>query len=191
MEFFRLKALAEQRLASSGIPYAIVRPTHLMDTWATVLGKPLVKQGRTMVFGSGTNPISFVAGSDVAQVLAALAKADGDGFTTDLGGPEALTIDEVNTLVQRVLRIRAKRRTVISRGMLRAGSAVLRPFAGLLSRQMAMSLLLDTQPQVVSSTAVWTRFGITPLTFSAWLERHADLITAPTTGGKTDASSAG
>ena len=86
-EFFRLKAAAEQCIRTSGLPYSIVRPAHLMDTWFRVLGKPLARRGRALTLGSGANPVSFVAADDIARIVETLAAAGGRGTSLDLGGP--------------------------------------------------------------------------------------------------------
>jgi hypothetical protein len=48
-------------------------------------------------------------------------------------------------------------------------SLLTRPFNEVLARQMQMGALLDTQPQVVDSSAIWAQYG-RPLHLKAWLE---------------------
>src|SRR5712691_2875158 len=120
-EFFRLKAQAERRLRASGIPYSLLRPPHLLDTWVPMLAKPLAKKDRAMVIGAGQNPVSWVGAHDVAAVAATLAGEPGTGFTADLGGPEPLTLRELNQQLERALGVTAKRSTVMSPAMLRFG----------------------------------------------------------------------
>jgi uncharacterized protein YbjT (DUF2867 family) len=76
MELFRMKYRAEQELRESGLAWTIIRPTAFMETWATILGKPLLETGKTRVFGRGHNPINFVSADDVARHVE-LAEADG------------------------------------------------------------------------------------------------------------------
>jgi uncharacterized protein YbjT (DUF2867 family) len=178
VEFFRLKAAAEQRLGASGIPYAIIRPTHLMETWARVLGQPLAQRSRAMVLGSGRNPVSFVAADDVARAAAHLADQDGEGYHIDLGGPQALTIIEFNELIAATFELTVRRQTRLSAGMLRLASRILRPFNEITSRQLSFGALLDTQPQVVDSTPAWQRLGIRPTTLHEWLRHNATTLAA-------------
>ncbi|MGY4740100.1 SDR family oxidoreductase [Streptomyces sp. ATMOS53] len=171
VEFFRLKFEVERRLRTSGLPFSILRPTHLMDTWVEMLAESITKKGKAMVLGSGANPVSWVAGEDVARVAAALAVRPGEGWSADLGGPEALTLTQVNELIAASLRTRIKAENKMPLGMLRVMSTLMKPFNQALARQMQMGVLLDTQPQLVDSSAVWARYG-RPLSLSAWLERN-------------------
>lgn len=176
VEFFRLKFEAERTLRGSGVPFSILRPTHLMDTWVEMLAAEIAKKGKAMVLGSGANPVSWVAGSDVARVAAALALGAGEGFSADLGGPEALTLAQVNELVAASMGTQVKGENKMPVGMLRPMSALMKPFNPVLARQMQMGVVLDTQPQVVDSGAVWARYG-QPVSLSAWLQRHRPGVT--------------
>ena len=69
-----MKYAAEQALQASGLSWTIIRPTAYMETWAKLIGEPLVKTGKTRIFGRGVNPINFVSASDVAQFVASAAK---------------------------------------------------------------------------------------------------------------------
>jgi len=176
VEFFRLKYDAERTLRASGVPFSILRPTHLMDTWVPMLTDSLTKKGKALVLGSGTNPVSWVAGTDVARVAAALAVHPGEGWSADLGGPEPLTLTQVNDLIAASLGIRVKGHSTMSLGMLRTASMVVRPLNPALARQMRMGVLLDTQAQIVDSAAVWNHYG-PPLKLSAWLEHNRPVVT--------------
>ncbi|MEV0234671.1 NAD(P)H-binding protein [Nonomuraea sp. NPDC050786] len=167
--FFRLKFEVERALRTSGLPYSILRPTHLMDTWVELLAESISKKGKASVFGSGASPVSWVAGRDVARVAAALAVRPGEGSSADLGGPEALTLRQVNELIAASLGLPIKGESRMPVGMLRMMSPLTRPFDEVLARRMQMGALLDTQSQIVDSSAVWARFG-EPLPLSAWLE---------------------
>ncbi|MEV4017197.1 NAD(P)H-binding protein [Nonomuraea angiospora] len=169
VEFFRLKFEAERMLRTSGLPYSILRPTHLMDTWVELLAESITRKGKATVFGSGANPVSWVAGKDVARVAAALAIHPGEGWSADLGGPEALPLTKVNELIAASLGRRITGENRMPVGMLRVMSPLTRPFNEVLARRMRMGALLDTDPQIVDSSAVWARFG-DPLSLSAWLE---------------------
>ena len=53
VDMFRYKYTTEQYLRASGLSYTILRPAAFMETWVHVLGGPIVKNGRAMVFGRG------------------------------------------------------------------------------------------------------------------------------------------
>ncbi|MEV4111008.1 NAD(P)H-binding protein [Nonomuraea sp. NPDC049695] len=169
VEFFRLKFEVERALRTSGLPYSILRPTHLMDTWVELLAESINKKGKATIFGSGAAPVSWVAGRDVARVAAALAVRPGEDWSADLGGPEALTLRQVNELIADSLGLQITGENRMPVGMLQVMSPLTRPFNEVLARRMQMGALLDTQPQIVDSGAVWARFG-EPLSLPAWLE---------------------
>src|SRR5215210_3155302 len=54
MELFRMKYLAEEELKESRLAWTIIRPTAYMETWAALIGEPLLKSGRTRIFGRAT-----------------------------------------------------------------------------------------------------------------------------------------
>jgi uncharacterized protein YbjT (DUF2867 family) len=96
MELFRMKYLAEQELKASGLAWTIIRPTAYMETWATLIGEPLLKTGRTRIFGRGTNPINFVSAYDVARfVELAVADPAMHGEVVEVGGPENLGMRQI------------------------------------------------------------------------------------------------
>lgn len=171
-DLFRGKAAVEKALRTSGVPHAILRPTHLLDTWVPMLGEPLVRKSQAVIIGRGENPVSWVAGDDVAKAAAALAVEDGGGEALVLGGPDTLTLRELNARVETALGVQAKKTTVMAPGMLRFSSRLVRPFNELLSRQMRLGALLDTLPQTVDSSAAWKKLGIEPVTVGDWLDTN-------------------
>ncbi|HKS71064.1 MAG TPA: SDR family oxidoreductase, partial [Ktedonobacterales bacterium] len=61
VDLWRRKAAAERHLRASGLSYTILRPTAFMELWATIVAEPILKQGKALIFGHGTNPINFVS----------------------------------------------------------------------------------------------------------------------------------
>ena len=52
------RSILETMHLSSGLPWTIIRPTASMETWAGLIGRPLVETGRTRIFGRGVlNPV--------------------------------------------------------------------------------------------------------------------------------------
>ena len=66
MDLFRAKHDAEVYLKANAQRWSIVRATTFVETWAGIMGPPLLSQGRTLVFGCGNNPINLVSIIDVA-----------------------------------------------------------------------------------------------------------------------------
>jgi len=176
-DLFRAKAAVEAALLASGVPCSVIRPTHLLETWVPLLAEPLVRKSRAMIIGNGHNPVSWVAAHDVAQAAAVLATEDGGGTVT-LGGPQALTLRELNARVERALKVSTAKTTTMSPGMLGIASRIVRPFNEVMGRQMRLGLLLDTQPQVVDAEAVWQRLGIEPTTVDGWLDANLPAVAA-------------
>lgn len=177
VEFFRRKFETEEMLRSSGVPFSILRPTHLVDTWAEMLARSMTEKQRAMVLGTGKNPVSWVSAADVARVAADLATAPGTGWCHEVGGPEALTLRELNGLIAASLGVRLEGERQISLGMLRVVSKLVQPFNPVVARQMQMGIALDSQPQVVDSTMIWAEHG-EPVSMSSWLERNRAKLAA-------------
>src|SRR6516225_5397540 len=101
IELFRAKHAAEETLRASGIPWTIVRATAFMETWATIMSRPLQASGKILVFGRGDNPVNFVSAADVAALVARAVTDPGlRGQALELGGPDNLTFNQVAAILQ-------------------------------------------------------------------------------------------
>lgn len=95
MDLMRLKFAAEQEVRGSGMGFTILRPTMSTETWVGIVGRPLLKTGKTTVFGRGNQPVNFVSARDVAHfVELALTDPSMRGASVEIGGPENLTMNE-------------------------------------------------------------------------------------------------
>lgn len=95
LELYRAKHLAEERLGTSDMAWVVVRPTVIMETWLAILGDRIVRGGRAMVFGGGSNPVNFVAAGDiVALIERALEPTMPSGTVLEAAGPENLTLEQ-------------------------------------------------------------------------------------------------
>lgn len=85
-----------ERLKASGIPWTVIEASIFMEVW---LGPHLgfdAANARARVFGSGDQKISYVSYKDVAAIaIAAAESADARNRTIEVGGPEALSPNEV------------------------------------------------------------------------------------------------
>lgn len=85
-----------ERLKKSGIPWTVIEASVFMEVW---LGPHLgfdAANARARVFGSGDQKISWVSYRDVAAIAVAAAEsADAENRTIEVGGPEALSPNEV------------------------------------------------------------------------------------------------
>jgi uncharacterized protein YbjT (DUF2867 family) len=149
----RAKADAESALRASGLSWTIIRPTAYMETWATIVGGPILATGRTRVFGGGQNPINFVSAADVAAVVERVVVDPSlTGRTLDISGPENLTFD---ALVGRFAAALGRPVGIahVPRPVLRAMSIALRPIRPVLAEQIAGAIVLDTTNRAVVDPA--------------------------------------
>lgn len=94
-------AESERRLRASGIPHVIVRPVVFMSN--LLFDAASIRTGKLpSVFGDAR--MSYIDPRDVAAVMArALLDERHAGATWELGGPEALTYDDLAATLTRVL----------------------------------------------------------------------------------------
>jgi uncharacterized protein YbjT (DUF2867 family) len=164
MELFRMKFLAQQELRASGLAWTIVRPTALMETWAKVVGEPLLKCGKTRIFGRGRNPINFVSADDVARfVELAVVDPAMRGVSVDVGGPENLSMRRFVEVFQDVT---GQSGSVghVPLPMMRALSVVLRPVNPALARVIQAGVVMDTRDMSFDPTDLLRRYPSIPLT---------------------------
>jgi uncharacterized protein YbjT (DUF2867 family) len=145
MELFRMKYLAEQELQESGLAWTIIRPTAYMETWAAILGKPLLETGRTRVFGRGDNPINFVSANDVARYVELAVVDEGlRGGLVEVGGPEDLTMNQFAGTFE-VLTGKEGKKSHVPLPMMRLMAVLIHPFNPTLARQVQAGVVMDTQ----------------------------------------------
>ena len=100
ISLFRAKHAAEETLRASGLPWTIVRATAFMETWGTIMSRPLQTSGKILVFGRGDNPVNFVSATDVAALVSQAATSPSlRGRILELGGPGNLTFNEVAAIL--------------------------------------------------------------------------------------------
>lgn len=90
------KRSTAERLKASGVPWTVIEASIFMEVW---LGPHLgfdAANGRVRVLGSGDQKISWVSYRDVAAIAIAAAESpDAENRTIAVGGPEALSPNEV------------------------------------------------------------------------------------------------
>ena len=141
---FRAKHAAEQTLRASGLPWTIVRSTAFMETWGTIMARPLQASGKILVFGRGDNPVNFVSAADVATLVSQAAAGPGlRGQILELGGPDNLTFNQLAVILQETTGRRGVVRHIPRPALqLMAGlTAAVKPA---LARQARAALAMDT-----------------------------------------------
>jgi len=109
LPYFRGKALAEEALATSGLSYAIVRPTLVFapeDVLVNNIAWLLRRLPLFVVPGSGRYTLQPVAVEDVAD-LAVSAALDTEPAVMDAAGPDIFSFEELVHLVREAVDSRA------------------------------------------------------------------------------------
>jgi NADH dehydrogenase len=164
IELFRMKSRAEEALKASGIPWTIIRPTAYMETWTKIVGEPLMKTGKTPIFGRGKNPINFVSASDVARYVTLAAEDSAmTGQCLEIGGPENVTMRQMVETIQRVTRVTGKV-SPVPLPMMRVMATLLRPLNPTLARQIQAAVVMDTTDMSFDPAVLHRRFPTMPVT---------------------------
>ena len=111
------------RLATSGIPYAVVRPTGCF--WVMLEVLRMAARGLGVVIGRGEARTNPVHEADVAEVTA--AAIDGADREVGVGGPEVFTRRQIVELAFEVLQ-RTPRIVSVSPKVFSAMTALAKPF---------------------------------------------------------------
>jgi uncharacterized protein YbjT (DUF2867 family) len=159
LDFWRTKAMVEEKVRTSGIGFTIVRPTAFMGMHAfNLIGKSVLQGKRVMITGPGINPRNFVAAADVAQlVVTALGDARLRGEHIDIGGPENLSSMDVVRVFERVSGRTAKV-THLPIPVLHVMSRVLQPVHAGVSRVLKLAIVSETTDQTFDSAPLLQRF---------------------------------
>jgi uncharacterized protein YbjT (DUF2867 family) len=172
IDFFAAKFATEAYLQRSGLTWTILRPTAFMDTWADIVGRPLVTTGKTMIFGKGDQPINFVAVDNVAEVaVMTLDNPDASNAVVEIVGPENLTLNEVADVFERVTGTRGKR-TYMPGWVLRVMSGVARPFNPVFARQVAAGAVMGQTTTAADPTPMLARYPVALITLEEWVRRR-------------------
>jgi uncharacterized protein YbjT (DUF2867 family) len=169
IDYFAAKFATEEYLRASGLTWTILRPTAFMETWAQIIGEPLVRTGSTKIFGSGRILVNFVAIDDVATVaVMTLDRPDALDAHVDIGGPENLTLLDVATIFEQVTG-RTGTRTHLPVTLLRVLGTLLRPFNPVFARQVRAGALIATVPQTFDPTPMLARFPVRLTRLEEWV----------------------
>src|ERR1700737_3202844 len=97
------KKAVEQHLMKSGMEYAILHARFFMEVWLTPALGFDPANGKATIYGSGTNPISWISLFDVAAFAAAsVDHTAARNRIIGLGGPEAISPLELVKIFENV-----------------------------------------------------------------------------------------
>jgi uncharacterized protein YbjT (DUF2867 family) len=166
--FVRIKYETEAYLATSGLPYTILRPTAFMEPHAhTLLGLPVAHGRRTVIFGDGMAPRNFVAPEDVARVAVTVIRdASRGGGIIDIAGPQNLTDLEVIQTYER-LSGKAAKVSRVPLAVIRLASAFFRLFHPGINQMLQMAVALQQHGEASPGGAP-RQFGFEPMPLETW-----------------------
>lgn len=158
----RYKRQVEAAVRSSGMEWVILQPSAFMEIWLSPLLGWDLRQGQARIVGNGGTRLSLVSSADVAAFATAAAeRVDVVNEAIPIGGPEAVTPNEIVALAQaltgRVFRVQR-----IPAFLPRTLSALLRPVAPVLSSLMDLAAQMARHDDVIDSADAARRLGITP-----------------------------
>lgn len=163
-ELMRMKWAAEQRLAASGVPWTVIRPTAFLELWIDILRQTARRSKRPVVLGEGENPINFVSVTDVAALVVRSALDDAPSCRTlDICGPRNLTFNELAAAVSQAAENGGAPRHV-PRPALRVLAATAGRAKPALRRQILAALAMDSTPLASEANAMRLRAPDVPCT---------------------------
>jgi uncharacterized protein YbjT (DUF2867 family) len=164
IELFRMKAQAEQELRASQLQWTIIRATAFMETWATLIGEPLIKTGKTLIFGRGHNPINFVSVYDVAHfVEQAVVDPAMQSLALEVGGPENLSMRQVVQTFESVVG-KSGKVNAVPLPVMRLLAVLMRPINPTLARQIQAGVVMDTRDMSFNASELCRHYPSVPLT---------------------------
>jgi NADH dehydrogenase len=135
-----------------------------MELWAQMIGEPLLKSGKTTVFGRGDNPINFVSSSDVARfVEMAVIDHSLQGKIVEVGGPQNLSMNQFEHVFQDVAG-KAGKVSHVPLPMMRIMSVLMRPINPAMARQIASGVVMDTRKMSFDATESRCLYPSIPVT---------------------------
>lgn len=170
------KRAVEAHLRESGMAYTILRPSCFMEVWLTPAVGFDPANAKVTIYGTGVNPISWVAAGDVAEfAVRSLDFHTARNATIEIGGPSAFSpLDVVQIfedVVGRHLELQHVEMDVLTEQQAAAPDDMGRSFAGLM-RCVARG---DAIPMVETSRA----FGIQLTPVRAYAEKSLGKVLAP------------
>lgn len=162
-EFMRGKAMSEEHLRASGLPYTILAPNVFMEIWiGMVVGTAVQNSQPVRIVGEGRRKHSFVSIDDVAAY--AVAAVDNPAAINQyilIGGPVAVSWTEIVDRAGRVL----------GRDLPLEHLEPGQPLPGLPEVVSQLMAGMDTYDSPVEMDGTSYTFGVTPTPLESYLQR--------------------
>jgi len=184
----RQKRLTEKRLQESGLEYTIFRADAFMDVSFAMMGSDIpvrgleaatvkrpfwfssrffnkvkdgmAEKGEVQIPGKGTVRRSFISIDDVVEFLvSSVNKPEARNAIFDIGGPQALSCNEVMAIFEKVLGkpLKARRTPAV---IFRIGLALLKPFSPAAADIMGINYLSATVDSAIDMEDTARIFGV-------------------------------
>jgi len=96
------KRAVEAYLKRSGLTYTVLRPSYYMEVWLSPAVGFDAANAKAQIYGMGEEPVSWISFRDVARfAVASLDNPAARNAVLELGGPEALTPNQVVSIFER------------------------------------------------------------------------------------------
>jgi uncharacterized protein YbjT (DUF2867 family) len=151
--FADAKLATEALLRASSMREIIVRPDAYQEPWLSAERRFDWRSGTVTIFGSGDGRAAYVAMDDVAEAIVRLAALADPPPLVDLGGPEAMSRNELVAVFERETGHPIRRQRV-PRLALRAGAFALRRAKPGLASVLGMALSSDDRRAVPDDRAL-------------------------------------
>ncbi|MDZ7336486.1 MAG: SDR family oxidoreductase [candidate division KSB1 bacterium] len=163
VDFFRIKYQTEQYLKDSGLSYTILRPAAFMESWVEMIAQPMLTTGKATIFGSGKNPVNYVAVVDVARfALIGLENPAAQNQVIEIGGPGNYTTEQIIKMIEQTTGKTAKR-SYTPIPVMKVMKVLSRPFRPVLSRMITAGINFDTTDQTFDMAETLKQYPM-PLT---------------------------
>jgi uncharacterized protein YbjT (DUF2867 family) len=172
LPYYRGKALVEQALAESGVPYGIVRPTFLFGGGRDILGNNIAWILRRMplfvVPGDGRYLVQPIHVDDLARICLQASRGR-SGVIIDAAGPDTMSFEEL----VRAIRDAVGRRTPILHAPPAAMAALARAL-GLVVRDVVLTA--DEIRGLTAGLLVSHQAALGHISFIEWLKEKGPAL---------------
>ena len=166
------KRAVEQHLKDSGLTYTILRPSYFMEVWLSPAVGFDAANAKAQIYGTGENPVSYIAFRDVAQLaVASLDNPAARNATLELGGPEALsqlqTVQVFEKAGGRPFELQHVPEDALEAQQKDAADPMEQSFAGLMrcyaqGDRIPMTEMLETFPVQLTTVEDYAASGVRP-----------------------------
>ena len=172
VDYFRVKFDAADALRHGHVAWTVLQPTAFMETWASIVGDALLRNGRAQILGPGTRPFNLVAVDDVAAIIAlVLDRPEARGADVPVGGPENLTQLAIADTIARVTG-RTARYSHVPMAMLRAAAVLAPAFNPVFARQAKVGVLMNTEDNTFDMRPLLPQYPIPQTRLEEWARRR-------------------